>query len=59
MTWHYRNADPDYGSFQAKECQAHLDNLAAQQSLAIEVLVGKKNLEVSQCASAALACVHC
>ncbi|PWN92236.1 hypothetical protein FA10DRAFT_266032 [Acaromyces ingoldii] len=45
ITWHYRNADPDYGVFQAKECQAHLDNLVAQQGLAIEVLVGKKNLE--------------
>jgi len=45
ITWHYRNADPDYGIFQAKECQAHLDNLVAQQGIAIEVLVGKKNLE--------------
>lgn len=45
VTWHYRNADPDYGQFQAKECQALLDNLIAQQGLAIEVLVGKKNLE--------------
>ena len=45
ITWHYRNADPDYGLFQAKECQAHLDNMVAQQGLAIEVLVGKKNLE--------------
>lgn len=45
VTWHYRNADPDYGLFQAKECQALLDNLVAQQGLAIEVLVGKKNLE--------------
>lgn len=46
VTWHYRNADPDYGSFQAKECQAHLENVLDYNSLAIEVLVGKKNLEV-------------
>ncbi|CAO1620800.1 unnamed protein product [Jaminaea pallidilutea] len=46
ITWHYRNADPDYGAFQAKECQAHLDNFAAQEKFAIEVMVGKKNLEV-------------
>lgn len=46
ITWHYRNADPDFGMFQAKECQAHLENLVADQQMAIEVLVGKKNLEV-------------
>ncbi|PWZ00265.1 hypothetical protein BCV70DRAFT_231880 [Testicularia cyperi] len=46
ITWHYRGADPDFGSFQAKECQAHLENLTSQNKLAIETLVGKKNLEV-------------
>lgn len=46
ITWHYRNADPDYGAFQAKECQAHMDNFAAQEKFAVEVMVGKKNLEV-------------
>lgn len=46
MTWHYRGADPDFGSFQAKECQAHLENLTSHNKLAVEVLVGKKNLEV-------------
>ncbi|UZJ52633.1 hypothetical protein CBS101457_001953 [Exobasidium rhododendri] len=45
ITWHYRNADPDFGIFQAKECQAHLENMVAQLGMAIEVLVGKKNLE--------------
>lgn len=45
VTWHYRNADPDYGLFQCRECQNLLDNLIAQQGLAVEVLVGKKNLE--------------
>ncbi|EPQ26903.1 uncharacterized protein PFL1_05538 [Pseudozyma flocculosa PF-1] len=46
ITWHYRGADPDFGSFQAKECQAHLENLTSHNKLPVEVLVGKKNLEV-------------
>ncbi|KAN0065674.1 hypothetical protein ACQY0O_000804 [Thecaphora frezii] len=46
VTWHYRGADPDLGSFQAKECQAHLENLTSHNKLPVEVLVGKKNLEV-------------
>ena len=46
IVWHYRNADPDYGSFQAKECQALLDNIMSQNDLQVEVVVGKKNVEV-------------
>ncbi|KAI9199212.1 glycosyltransferase family 20-domain-containing protein [Polychytrium aggregatum] len=45
ITWHYRLADPDYGIFQAKECQNHLENSVLRQ-LPVEILVGKKNLEV-------------
>ncbi|ORX80015.1 hypothetical protein K493DRAFT_211498 [Basidiobolus meristosporus CBS 931.73] len=45
LTWHYRMADPEYGSFQAKECQNHLEN-AVVSKLPVEILVGKKNLEV-------------
>ncbi|RKP01567.1 hypothetical protein CXG81DRAFT_11812 [Caulochytrium protostelioides] len=45
MTWHYRMADPEYGLFQAKECQNHLEN-AITSKLPIEIMVGKKNLEV-------------
>ncbi|KAI8366831.1 glycosyltransferase family 20-domain-containing protein [Radiomyces spectabilis] len=45
LTWHYRLADPVYGAFQAKECQNHLEN-AILSKLPVEVLVGKKNLEV-------------
>ncbi|KAI8988048.1 glycosyltransferase family 20-domain-containing protein [Mycotypha africana] len=45
VTWHYRLADPDYGAFQSKECQNHLEN-AILSKMPIEVLVGKKNLEV-------------
>jgi trehalose-phosphatase len=45
ITWHYRLADPDFGSFQAKECQNHLEN-AILSKLPVEVMIGKKNLEV-------------
>ena len=45
LTWHYRLADPVYGSWQAKECHNHLEN-AILSKLPVEVLVGKKNLEV-------------
>ncbi|KAI9023589.1 glycosyltransferase family 20-domain-containing protein [Phycomyces nitens] len=45
ITWHYRLADPDYGAFQAKECQNHLEG-AILSKMPVEILVGKKNLEV-------------
>ncbi|KAI7904460.1 glycosyltransferase family 20-domain-containing protein [Cokeromyces recurvatus] len=45
ITWHYRLADPVYGAFQAKECQNHLEQ-AILSKLPIDILVGKKNLEV-------------
>jgi trehalose 6-phosphate synthase/phosphatase len=45
LTWHYRLADPEYGAFQAKECQNHLEQ-AILSKLPVEVLVGKKNIEV-------------
>ncbi|KAJ3068405.1 threalose-6-phosphate phosphatase [Rhizoclosmatium hyalinum] len=45
ITWHYRLADPDYGIFQAKECQNHLSH-AILSKLPVEVLIGKKNIEV-------------
>jgi len=45
ITWHYRSADPEWGSFQCKQCLDLLEtNLAPKRP--IEVLVGKKNLEV-------------
>ncbi|KAI9477987.1 MAG: glycosyltransferase family 20-domain-containing protein [Benjaminiella poitrasii] len=44
VTWHYRLADPEYGMFQSKECQNHLEN-AILSKMPVEVLVGKKNLE--------------
>lgn len=45
ITWHYRLADEEYGQFQAKECQNHLENSVVSK-MPIEILVGKKNLEV-------------
>jgi HAD superfamily hydrolase (TIGR01484 family) len=45
ITWHYRLADPDFGIFQAKECQYYLEE-AILSKLPVEVMVGKKNLEV-------------
>ncbi|KAJ1998591.1 hypothetical protein GGI04_004934, partial [Coemansia thaxteri] len=45
ITWHYRNADPEYGEFQAKECMNHLENSVVSKQ-PVETLVGKKCLEV-------------
>ena len=45
LTWHYRRADPEYGAFQAHECQKHLENTVAKK-WDVEVMTGKANLEV-------------
>ena len=45
VTWHYRQSDPDFGSFQCKQCHDLLESTLATRR-PIEVLVGKKNLEV-------------
>ncbi|KAJ7136631.1 trehalose-6-phosphate phosphatase [Mycena epipterygia] len=45
ITWHYRAADPEWGQFQCRQCQDLLENNLAHKR-PIEVLVGKKNLEV-------------
>ncbi|KAJ1835478.1 hypothetical protein LPJ63_001098 [Coemansia sp. RSA 2711] len=45
ITWHFRNADPEYGEFQAKECMNHLENSVVSKR-PVEILVGKKCLEV-------------
>jgi trehalose 6-phosphate synthase/phosphatase len=44
LVWHYRNADSDFASFQAKELVVHLQNIASK--LPIEVLIGKKVIEI-------------
>ena len=45
LTWHYRRADPEYGTFQAKECRAHLEATVGKK-YEVEVMEGKANLEV-------------
>ncbi|KLJ10610.1 trehalose 6-phosphate synthase [Blastomyces silverae] len=45
LTWHYRRADPEYGTFQATECRKHLENTVVKR-WPVEVLSGKANLEV-------------
>ncbi|KAI0316381.1 trehalose-6-phosphate phosphatase [Amylostereum chailletii] len=45
ITWHYRGSDPEWGQFQCRQCQDLLENNVAHKR-PIEVLVGKKNLEV-------------
>ncbi|KAG1737028.1 trehalose-phosphatase-domain-containing protein [Suillus lakei] len=45
ITWHYRSADPEWGHFQCRQCQDLLEkNVVPKRP--IEVLAGKKNLEV-------------
>ena len=45
MTWHYRNADPEFGLWQSRELQTHLEQAIIQKH-AVEILTGKANLEV-------------
>ena len=45
LTWHYRNADPEYGLWQSRELQTHLEQAIIPKH-AIEILTGKANLEV-------------
>src|SRR5579862_5034583 len=45
LTWHYRNADPEYGQYQARELQTHLEQAIIPKH-SIEILTGKANLEV-------------
>ncbi|KAK4522953.1 hypothetical protein GAYE_PCTG32G0843 [Galdieria yellowstonensis] len=44
ITWHFRDADPEFGSWQANELQLHLTELCS--SLPIEVNSGPKYLEL-------------
>ncbi|EGC36760.1 glycosyltransferase [Dictyostelium purpureum] len=44
LTWHYRNADPDFGQFQARELVAQLYAVANKYPL--DILSGKKAIEV-------------
>jgi trehalose 6-phosphate synthase/phosphatase len=45
VKWHYRRADPEYGAYQAHECQRELEEKVAKR-WDVEVMAGKANLEV-------------
>lgn len=45
IVWHYRLADQDFGSWQAKECKSLLEK-SILSKFPIELLSGKKNLEI-------------
>nr|OQO20864.1 hypothetical protein B0A51_12113 [Rachicladosporium sp. CCFEE 5018] len=45
ITWHYRRADPEYGAFQAQQCQKELEATVCRE-FEVEVMPGKANLEV-------------
>eukprot|EP00013_Stygamoeba_regulata_P004470 CAMPEP_0177637672 /NCGR_PEP_ID=MMETSP0447-20121125/5092_1 /TAXON_ID=0 /ORGANISM="Stygamoeba regulata, Strain BSH-02190019" /LENGTH=868 /DNA_ID=CAMNT_0019139607 /DNA_START=61 /DNA_END=2667 /DNA_ORIENTATION=+ len=46
LVWHYRNADPDHGEWQAKELKIYLERLMSTTSVELEVMMGKKALEI-------------
>lgn len=45
LTWHYRQVDPDYGAFMARECKRVLEETVLKK-WDVEVMAGKANLEV-------------
>ncbi|KAG0210688.1 Trehalose-6-P synthase/phosphatase complex synthase subunit [Mortierella sp. GBA43] len=44
MTWHYREADPEFGTWQATELQVNLEKLLAH--MALSIILGNKTLEL-------------
>lgn len=44
MTWHYRNADPEFGQWQAAELQVNLEKTLSH--LAVSIVLGNKTLEL-------------
>jgi trehalose-phosphatase len=50
ITWHYRLAEVEFGQWQAKECMNHIEeNIISDYP--IQLLCGKKNIEVRLCSS--------
>ena len=45
IVWHYRLADQDFGTWQAKDCKNLLENTLLSK-YPIELIFGKKNLEI-------------
>ncbi|KAJ3009031.1 UNVERIFIED_CONTAM: Trehalose-6-P synthase/phosphatase complex synthase subunit [Siphonaria sp. JEL0065] len=60
LTWHYRNADPEFGMWQAAELHVNLEQIL--NHLAVSVILGNKTVEVRPSmvdkASAARSVVH-
>ncbi|KAJ3069281.1 Trehalose-6-P synthase/phosphatase complex synthase subunit [Podochytrium sp. JEL0797] len=44
LTWHYRNADPEFGMWQAAELHVNLEQIL--NHLAVSVILGNKTVEV-------------
>lgn len=42
MTWHYRDADPEFGSWQASELQVNLEKLLAHAAVSVNFSAKKK-----------------
>lgn len=45
LTWHYRRADPELGSYQAEQCMEELRSTIASK-YDVEIMAGKANIEV-------------
>ncbi len=46
LTWHYRNADPDFGSWQAAELQVNLEKILSHMPVSIVKSIGNKTVEL-------------
>ncbi|KAJ1570011.1 Trehalose-6-P synthase/phosphatase complex synthase subunit [Nowakowskiella sp. JEL0078] len=44
LTWHYRNSDPEFGSWQAAELQVNLEKILAH--MAVSIILGNRTLEL-------------
>ncbi|KAJ3210692.1 Trehalose-6-P synthase/phosphatase complex synthase subunit [Clydaea vesicula] len=44
LTWHYGNADPEFGSWQAADLQVNLEKILSH--MAVSVILGNKTLEL-------------
>ncbi|KAJ3129120.1 Trehalose-6-P synthase/phosphatase complex synthase subunit [Nowakowskiella sp. JEL0407] len=44
LTWHYRNADPEFGSWQAAELQINLEKILSH--MAVSIILGNRTLEL-------------
>ncbi|RKP27446.1 glycosyltransferase family 20-domain-containing protein [Syncephalis pseudoplumigaleata] len=49
ITWHYRNADPEFGAWQASELQVNLEKILTH--MALSIIMGNKTLELRPAAA--------